>query len=208
VTITQSGAMLAAIYGREIARNLSANHMARVFFAPQELEDARDYSETLGYLTERRESRSVSYSAGRGGSSSVNRSEEKRALMLPQELREMEPGREIVILQGMKPIWAQKIRYFEDPNFVRRLLKPPEVEPISGRLQKKRVAASTSKPKQQAISRGLELESLPEVRDGATDEQIDAFADALVGMCAEAESKDENGGALGREVEPAVAVER
>jgi type IV secretion system protein VirD4 len=182
--------------------------MARVFFAPQELEDARDYSETLGYLTERRESRSVSYSAGRGGSSSVNRSEERRALMLPQELREMEPGREIVILQGMKPIWAQKIRYFEDPNFVNRLLKPPEVEPIGSRQQKKRGTAPTSKPKQQSIKQGVDPESLPEVRDGATDEQIEAFADALVGMCGGMESKESNGGALGREVKPAVAVER
>ncbi|SPE27260.1 Type IV secretory pathway, VirD4 component (fragment) [Burkholderiales bacterium] len=47
-TITQSNAMVAATYGKELARNLTTNHMARIFFAPQELEDAREYSEMLG----------------------------------------------------------------------------------------------------------------------------------------------------------------
>ena len=136
VTITQSNAMLAAIYGREVARNLCTNHMARIFFAPQELEDAREYSETLGYLTERRESRSVSHASGRGGSSSLSRSEERRALMLPQELREMDADGQIVLLQGIKPILTRKIRYFEDRNFTARLAPAPQIPRIDmNRLQ-------------------------------------------------------------------------
>ena len=137
LTITQSNAMLSAVYGRDVARNLSTNHVARVFFAPQELEDAREYSETLGYLTERRESRSHSHSAGKTGASSVSHSEERRALMLPQELREMDPDKEIVLLQGVKPILTEKIRYFEDPAFTARLLPPPEVPQIDMEIHKR-----------------------------------------------------------------------
>jgi type IV secretion system protein VirD4 len=134
LTITQSNAMLGAIYGRDVARNVSTNHLARIFFAPQELEDAREYSETLGYQTQRRESRSLSHSAGRGAGSSVSQSEEKRALMLPQELREMDAEAQIILLQGCKPILARKICYFCDPAFTARLLPPPEVPRIDREL--------------------------------------------------------------------------
>jgi hypothetical protein len=166
VTITQSNAMLAAVYGREVARNLSTNHMARVFFAPQELEDAREYSETLGYLSERRESRSVSHAAGRGDSNSVSRSEERRALMLPQELREMDAEHQIVVVQGMKPIWTHKIRFFEDPNFTARLAPPPTLERIDMKLFlasiEGRVEAPQSEPATEgALGRPLEASVAP-----------------------------------------------
>jgi type IV secretory pathway TraG/TraD family ATPase VirD4 len=139
--------MLSATYGRPAARNLATNHMARIFFAPQDLEDAREYSETLGYLTERRESRSQSHSAGRSGASSVSHSEERRALMLPQELREMDPEKEIVLLQGIKPIYTDKIRYFEDPSFTARLLPPPKVPQIDLALHQAQIA---ERPRQTA----------------------------------------------------------
>ena len=211
VTITQSSAMLAAVYGREIARNLASNHMARIFFAPQELEDARDYSETLGYLTERRESRSVSYAAGRGSSSSVNRSEEKRALMLPQELREMEPDREIVILQGIKPIWAQKIRYFADPNFAKRLMPPPEIAPIVTGNRRERVPEPAVEYEQAGSVHAVDERDLPEVVDGATDAQIEVFVDALLDRFERVKpetNSEEDGDAPGREIASLIAMER
>jgi type IV secretion system protein VirD4 len=179
VTITQSNAMLSAIYGREIARNLATNHMARIFFAPQELEDAQEYSETLGYQTERRESRSVSYVAGRGRSSSVNRSEEKRALMLPQELREMDADKQIVILQGVRPILTKKICYYEDPNFIGRLLAPPPVPPIDTSLYQARVDARTREVRPEDLAQGVDLErlahgfdDLPPIGDNPSDEEV------------------------------------
>jgi type IV secretion system protein VirD4 len=187
VTITQSNAMLAAIYGREMARNLATNHVARIFFAPQELEDARDYSETLGYLTERREARSVSYTAGRGSSSSVSRSEERRALMLPQELRELAADRQIVLVQGLKPILTRKIRYYDDPNFCGRLLPPPLAVPIDTALQGARGAGAVVPLAPADIAGGVELKSvahdlddLPAIKDGATNEEIERFIDWLM----------------------------
>ena len=190
VTIMQSNAMLSAIYGREVARNLCSNHMARVFFAPQELEDAREYSETLGYLTERRESRSLSHSAGRASSSSISRSEERRALMLPQELREMDAGTQIIILRGVKPILTQKIRYFEDPNFTARLAQAPEIPRMDMDLYQARVEGRTREPRPEDASHEVRLEhrtkrqdDLPPSGETATTEelasQIDTFFDQL-----------------------------
>jgi type IV secretion system protein VirD4 len=186
VTITQSNAMLSAIYGRDIARNLATNHLARIFFAPQELEDAREYSETLGYMTERREARSVSYSAGRGSSSSVSRSEERRALLLPQELRELDAHMEVVILQGIKPILTQKIRYFEDVNFTGRLLPPPPVAFIDLALYQARIEGKTRELRPEDIVDGVDLEklahrldALPAIQEGASSKNIEQLVTAF-----------------------------
>jgi len=200
VTVMQSNAMLSAIYGREVARNLCSNHIARIFFAPQELEDAREYSETLGYLTERRESRSLSHSAGRASSSSVSRSEERRALMLPQELREMDAGTQIIILRSVKPILTQKIRYFEDPNFTARLAPAPEIPRIDMDLYQTGIEGRTREPRPEELSQKVPLEhraqrlnDLPPTADTASSEelasQIDTFFDQLgVPRAAEPES--------------------
>jgi type IV secretion system protein VirD4 len=164
--------------------------MARIFFAPQELEDAREYSETLGYLTERRESRSLSYSAGRASSSSVSRSEERRALMLPQELREMDAGMQIIILRGVKPILTQKIRYFEDPNFTARLAPAPEIPRIDMGLYQACVEGHTRELRPEELSHVVPLEhrvqrqdDLPPSGETASSEelasQIDTFFDQL-----------------------------
>jgi len=61
---------------------------------------------------------------GRGGAS-ITVSEQRRALLLPQEVRELGPEREIIFCEGLRPIFARKIRYYKDPRFRRRLLSPP-----------------------------------------------------------------------------------
>ena len=48
--------------------------------------------------------------------------------MLPQELREIGPDRIIVMTDNCKPIFADKIKYYDDPVFKARLL-PPVVVP-------------------------------------------------------------------------------
>ena len=40
--------------------------------------------------------------------------------MLPQELKELGQWREIVSLENCKPIYCDKIKYFEDPDFTSR----------------------------------------------------------------------------------------
>ncbi|MDK4565765.1 type IV secretory system conjugative DNA transfer family protein, partial [Kingella kingae] len=58
------------------------------------------------------------------GGRSESESEQKRALMLPQELREMPLTNEIVLLRGKRPIFADKIEYWTDPAFSERVKLP------------------------------------------------------------------------------------
>ncbi len=72
----------------------------------------------LGTFTDH--SRSVSRSSaifgGRGGSSE-SVSEQRRPLLLPQELKELGRDKEIIALENTKPILADRICYWRDPVF-------------------------------------------------------------------------------------------
>ncbi|QIT19992.1 type IV secretory system conjugative DNA transfer family protein [Acinetobacter pittii] len=104
-----------------------SNINGKAVFAPNELVDARDYSEMLGYETVKGKSRS---NQSKGGSSTTI-SDQKRALMLPQELRELDPDTQIIIFRGQKPILCKKIKYFEDEVFIQRANLPkPKVPPL------------------------------------------------------------------------------
>lgn len=127
--IIQSMAQLDAVYGKELSRTIITNHALQIIYAPREQQDANDYSEMLGYTTIRRRSRTRSH--GQGKNVSDNEVLEKRALMLPQELKAMGPKKEIVLYEGLAhPILCSKIRYFEDAYFTRRLLPKAHVEPL------------------------------------------------------------------------------
>lgn len=119
--IVQSMAQLDAVYGKEVSRTILTNHALQVVYAPREQQDANDYSEMLGYTTVRRRARTRAHGRGRGVSD--NEVLEKRALMLPQELKAMGPKRQIVLYEGLAcPVRCRKIRYYEDRYFTRRRL--------------------------------------------------------------------------------------
>ena len=51
--------------------------------------------------------------------------EERRALLLPQEIKALGPERQILLIEGMEhPVLARKIRYYRERRFRRRLLPP------------------------------------------------------------------------------------
>lgn len=127
--IIQSMAQLDAVYGKELSRTIITNHALQIIYAPREQQDANDYSEMLGYTTIRRRARTRSH--GQGRNVSDNEVLEKRALMLPQELKAMGPKKEIILYEGLAhPILCRKIRYFEDAYFTRRLMPKATVEPL------------------------------------------------------------------------------
>lgn len=122
--VIQSLAQLDAVYGPEKARSMITNLACQVIYTPREQRDATEYSEMLGYTTERKRQRTRSR-GGRGQGSSVSYAEveEKRALMLPQELKGLDPSKEIVFIEGSPhPIKCNKIRYYQDKYFKPRLL--------------------------------------------------------------------------------------
>lgn len=138
LTIIQSPGQIEAEprkgYGRENARTLITNHACQILYTPREQKDANEYSEMLGYDTVH--SRGKSY--GRSGTGHSEQTGEgagqKRALMLPQELKEMSQREQIINLENTKPIKCEKIAYYQDHVFIDRL---KSVSPSLAALGKK-----------------------------------------------------------------------
>lgn len=140
LTIIQSESQLQSVLGEKDARSYITNHALQVIFTPREQKDANEYSEMLGYLTEKSISTGISRPRawGNQGSSSENVSDQKRALMLPQELKEMGTDKEIVIVENCKPIMAEKAFFYKDPVFIDRLKEiSPSLKALGKRLPSK-----------------------------------------------------------------------
>lgn len=130
--VVQSMAQLDAVYGKDVARALVTNHAMQVVFAPREQRDANEYSEMLGYTTLRRRSLTR---GRRRRDVSRSETEERRALLLPQELKAMGGRREIVFCEGLAhPVRCCKIRYYAERRYRARLLPPTCVPPLSTSL--------------------------------------------------------------------------
>ena len=118
--VIQSLSQLDATYGAEVARTMVTNLACQIVYTPREQRDANEYSEMLGYTTLRRRNRTRSH--GQGGSVSYAEVEERRALMLPQELKALSPEQQIIFVEGAPhPIKCSKIRYYQDAFFKQRL---------------------------------------------------------------------------------------
>lgn len=128
--IIQSVAQLDAVYGKEYARTIITNHALQIVYTPREQQDANEYSEMLGYTTVRKKN------VSKGRERSVSHSEERRALMLPQELKGMSQNEEIIIYEGMAyPAKVSKIRYYQDKLFTSRLMGKVDVKSLRERLK-------------------------------------------------------------------------
>ena len=56
-------------------------------------------------------------------------SEQRRPLLLPQEVKALGTANALIFYEGLSPIRCRKIRYFEDARFRARLLPAPLVAP-------------------------------------------------------------------------------
>ncbi|MCP5284003.1 MAG: type IV secretory system conjugative DNA transfer family protein [Burkholderiaceae bacterium] len=129
LTVVQAMSQLDAVYGEKEARTFATNHGLQILYAPREQRDADEYSAMLGHFTERATSHGRSRSFSGHGHSTVSRneSEQRRALLLPQEFKELGSERLVVIFENCKPILGEKIRYYRDKSFTSRLLPAPAV---------------------------------------------------------------------------------
>ena len=124
--IIQSMAQLDATYGKDVSRTIITNHALQIIYAPREQQDANDYSEMLGYTTFKRRN----ITRGREVTRSI--SEERRALMLPQELKAMGFDQEVFLYEGIAhPVKCEKIKYYKDRYFTSRLMDKIDVERIT-----------------------------------------------------------------------------
>lgn len=126
--IVQDHSQTEAIYGKERATNIRKNCAVQLIYPPKTVdEQTKQISETLGYKTVKSKSKSYSYSGGKR-TRSVSDKIERRALMLPQEIVDLgtinhKSGvslKEIVIMEKLKPVIANKIIYFDEPAFSKR----------------------------------------------------------------------------------------
>ena len=141
LTVVQAMSQLDAVYGDKEARTFATNHGLQILFAPREQRDADEYSAMLGHFTERATSRGRSRSFSGHGHSTVtrNESEQRRALLLPQEFKELGSERLVVIFENCKPILGEKIRYWRDKAFKSRLRPAPAVPRMDMALHLARV---------------------------------------------------------------------
>lgn len=134
VLVIQARSQLREVYGQNAAETILRNLAARVVFGADEYSDAKEISEELGTITV--QARSVSkptfdmFSKSHR-SRSVSVSEQRRPLMLPQEVQALKGEEAIVFYEGIRPIRCTKIRYFRERRF-KRLISPPPCHAAPG----------------------------------------------------------------------------
>ena len=120
------------LYGPDKAAAILDNCGVEVVFGTKDLALSKEVSERLGYDTVESVSRSVPrfWRLFRGKNHNETETDQRRALLLPQEVMRLKPRDSIVIRPGLLPIKARRIRYFEEKTFTSLLRKPPKVDPI------------------------------------------------------------------------------
>lgn len=153
--IIQSRAQLSGTYGENDAQNFITNHGAQIVFAPREQDDANAYSEMLGYMTVRRQQRSTSQGSG-GRQVSTSHVEERRALLLPQEIKELPADDELIFYEGCKPIRAKKNWFFKDKAFKKLVdLAPVPIAAAAAATEQERPPPEAARPRDGTSLNGL-----------------------------------------------------
>ncbi|WP_274923630.1 conjugal transfer protein TraG [Pseudomonas aeruginosa] len=127
--ISQSLNQIDKAYGQN--HSILDNCHVRVTFATNDERTAKRISETLGTATELRAQRN--YAGHRLapwlGHLMVSRQETARPLLTPGEVMQLPSDEAVVMLSGLAPIRAKKLRYFTDANFQSRVQPAPRLQP-------------------------------------------------------------------------------
>ena len=127
--IAQSLNQIEKAYGEH--NSILDNCHVRVAFATNDERTARRISDALGIATEQRAMRN--YAGHRLAPwlahVMVSRQETARPLLTTGEVMQLPPKDELVLVSGMAPIRARKLRYYEDRNFRERIAPPPQPAP-------------------------------------------------------------------------------
>lgn len=120
------------LYGPDKAAAILDNCGLEVVFGTKDLTLCEELSARLGYDTVEGSSKSGPrfWRAVRRDRLTRTETDQRRALLLPQEIARLTPRDAILLRPGMYPIRARRIRHFEDPTFTRLLRPAPEVPAI------------------------------------------------------------------------------
>ena len=113
--IIQSPAQLREVYGADAAETFVENHALQIVFAPKNIKVAKEISDTLGTTTVKNRSSTRQLTGFWDASRSENASDHGRALLLPQEVKQIGENAEIIILENCQPIRCRKLKWFKDP---------------------------------------------------------------------------------------------
>jgi type IV secretion system protein VirD4 len=164
--VLQSPAQLRAEYGPDLAQEIIANCGAEIAFAPKELKIAQELSERLGAYTYEGRSRSRPIGFGKGNDSRTE-TDQRRPLMLPQELMQMPQDRLIVLRANLPAVRGRKIVYWRERVFTRRQRPAPIVPPHRGAGRSPNAAASPASPAGAPADADLRLDlTLPDLAAG------------------------------------------
>jgi type IV secretion system protein VirD4 len=123
--IAQSLNQISKAYGENNA--ILDNCHVRIAFSSNDERTAKRISDALGTATELRAMRN--YAGHRLAPwlshVMVSRQETARPLLTPGEVMQLPPEDELVLVSGLAPIRARKLRYYEDGNFTERVLAGP-----------------------------------------------------------------------------------
>lgn len=101
--------------GKDVVRPLIANRDLQIIYAPREQQDANDYSEMPGYTTVRKQNIAREHDVSR------SESDERRALILPQELKAMSFDKKVFLYEGIpQPVMCEKTKYYRGKYFTLR----------------------------------------------------------------------------------------
>jgi type IV secretion system protein VirD4 len=120
---------LRGVYGGHVADEIVANCGVEVAFTPKELRVANDLSERLGYTGQDSITKSLTIN-GLLANRSKSISEQRRALLLPQELMQFPSTKLILLRGGIPPIIGEKLVYFKSRFFKARAFPAPAVPAI------------------------------------------------------------------------------
>ncbi|QNE33677.1 type IV secretory system conjugative DNA transfer family protein (plasmid) [Sphingomonas sp. NBWT7] len=127
--VIQSRSQLRAVYGEHVANEIVANCGVEVAFTPKELRVANELSERIGYVGQESVTKSLTIH-GILANRSKSMSDQRRALLLPQELMQFPDGELLLLRGGIPPIHGDKIRFYADGLFRSRVMAAPVVPPI------------------------------------------------------------------------------
>jgi type IV secretion system protein VirD4 len=125
--IAQSLNQITKAYGEN--NSILDNCHVRIAFASNDERTAKRISDALGTATELRAQRNY---AGHRLSPwlshvMVSKQETARPLLTPGEVMQLPPADELVLVSGLAPIRAKKVRHYEDGNFTTRISDVPEL---------------------------------------------------------------------------------
>lgn len=128
--VIQSRSQLRGVYGEHVADEIVANCGVEVAFTPKELRVANELSERIGYIGQDSVTKSLTID-GLLANRSKSISEQRRALLLPQELMQFPSTKLILLRGGIPPIVGDKIYHFKSRFFRARAFTAPVVPQIA-----------------------------------------------------------------------------